>query len=666
MVLDTFLVCGLGSLGQHCVIALKEFGVKVIAIEKNPLPDDEIKNLLPLLDLLIIGDCSDSNILLQSDIEKCRAALIVTTSEKVNVATAINLRQLNQKTRLVMRSSQKNLNNLLSEQLGNFIAYEPTHLPANAYALSALGEGILGFFSLDEQKIRISKVKIDQFHPWCNYDSLSELNSRSRRILSHYQSSKFFSSTFNQWNPYTQILPEDTIIYVETEDHFRLSHQNINKKIIDQSYSIILLNGIKKIKHKLVEYKQNFWLLNRKQQIRGVVIFSSLITLVLLIIGTVLFKHYHENSSFLSSFYVTSILLLGGYSDLFDTFEPIEDIPEWLQFFSLALTLTGTAFVGVLYALLTQALLSSQFQFTTKSPPIPTENHIVIVGFGRIGQEIAEQLQALKQSVLIITFNSNIKVSDWLNFPLLIGKLQDSLPLANLDKAKSIVIVTDDDILNLEIALMAQNINSRLNIVIRTNGDSFSDNLTQLLPHASLISAYEVAAEVFTGAAFGENILELCRFEQQTILVTEYEINEEDTLNNLLLSDIAYGYGVIPIFYFDNSRYDSILMPSDDILLANGDRLIVLATIESLKSIEQGKIKPKQWQIEIISVKSDMGVFEGTNAIARITGCSLKIARKTMENLPQVLPINVYHHQGVRLLKVLQKNQILGKLHQKI
>ena len=35
MVLDRFLVCGLGSLGQHCVIALREFGVQVIAIEKQ-------------------------------------------------------------------------------------------------------------------------------------------------------------------------------------------------------------------------------------------------------------------------------------------------------------------------------------------------------------------------------------------------------------------------------------------------------------------------------------------------------------------------------------------------------------------------------------------------------------------------------------------------------
>ncbi|MGI0482448.1 hypothetical protein ACN4EE_16900 [Geminocystis sp. CENA526] len=50
--LDSFFVCGLASLGQNCVIALKKFGVKVVVIEKNPPPDDEIRHLLPLLFLL--------------------------------------------------------------------------------------------------------------------------------------------------------------------------------------------------------------------------------------------------------------------------------------------------------------------------------------------------------------------------------------------------------------------------------------------------------------------------------------------------------------------------------------------------------------------------------------------------------------------------------------
>ncbi|BAQ63380.1 TrkA family potassium uptake protein [Geminocystis sp. NIES-3709] len=556
--LDTFLVCGLGSLGQNCVIALKKFGVKIVVIEKNPPPDDEIRNLLPLIDLLLTGDCSDRDILLQSNIEECRAALIVTTSESVNVATAIAIRQLNQKTRLVMRSNKENLNHLLSNQLSNFIAYEPTELPANAYALSALGKEVLGFFTLDEQKIRISRVKITPSHPWCNYDSLHELNTRSRRILSHYQPSKSFSSTFNQWNPYTKILPQDTIICVETEDHFRLTHDNFNQIINRQSLWLTLRYNFENIKPKLIK----FWKLNRKEKIKGVGIFASIIVFILLIIGTFLFKHYAENATYISSFYVTAILLLGGYADLFGSIEPVQEIPQWLQLFSLTLTLTGTAFVGVLYALLTETLLSSKFQFVTKRLPIPTENHIIIIGFGRIGQKIAYQLKELKQSLLAITFSKNIDPSLESNFPLIIGNLEDSLKLANLDKAKSVVIVTDDDITNLEVALMTQNFNPHLNVVIRTNGDSFTDNLTKLLPTAHVFSAYQVAAEAFVGAAFGENILQLYRFEQKTILLTEYEIEEGDTLNNLLLGEVAYGYGVIPVFYSGNGSFTPTLMPS--------------------------------------------------------------------------------------------------------
>ncbi|MEO0949672.1 MAG: hypothetical protein AAFY11_16355 [Cyanobacteria bacterium J06641_5] len=31
---ELFLACGLGSLGQHCAIALQEFGVRVVALDR--------------------------------------------------------------------------------------------------------------------------------------------------------------------------------------------------------------------------------------------------------------------------------------------------------------------------------------------------------------------------------------------------------------------------------------------------------------------------------------------------------------------------------------------------------------------------------------------------------------------------------------------------------
>ncbi|WP_292871643.1 hypothetical protein [Nostoc sp. LPT] len=54
---------------------------------------------------------------------------------------------------------------------------------------------------------------------------------------------------------------------------------------------------------------------------------------------------------------------------------------------------------------------------------------------------------------------------------------------------------------------------------------------------------------VFACAAFGENVLSLFHLNEQIVMVTEYKIEDGDTLNGLLLSEIASGYSVVPILY---------------------------------------------------------------------------------------------------------------------
>ena len=138
--------------------------------------------------------------------------------------------------------------------------------------------------------------------------------------------------------------------------------------------------------------------------------------------------------------------------------------------------------------------------------------------------------------------------------------------------------------LNLEVALMAYAINPNIRLVIRTLEQRFSDNLAKLLPHSTFIYTSAVVAGAFAGVAFGENILSLFSIEYQTVLITEYDIETVNTLNGLILAEIVYGYGVVPILY-QKQPNESTLIPSDGIRLAIGDRLIVLATINGLKRI---------------------------------------------------------------------------------
>ena len=234
-------------------------------------------------------------------------------------------------------------------------------------------------------------------------------------------------------------------------------------------------------------------------------------------------------------------------------------------------------------------------------------------------------------------------------------------------------MVTDDEMLNLEVSLMAYDANPKSNLVIRTTGLSLSDNLAELLPNAQVLCVYAVVAEAFAGAAFGENIMSLFRVDHKTILVTEYQIEAGDTLNGLLLSEVAYGYGVFPILYQKEAGMAK-LMPSEDICLAvgdtpagsrpRGDRMIVLATSDGLQRIEQGATitTSKTWQVHITRALTEEAQFEGANVLVRISGCSLNTARKLMKNLPGTLHLPLYKHQAQRLIIELSKAQVIAHL----
>jgi Trk K+ transport system NAD-binding subunit len=383
--------------------------------------------------------------------------------------------------------------------------------------------------------------------------------------------------------------------------------------------------------------------------------------LMLLCCGTLLFCWHYPDLGWQDALNVTVVLLLGGFDNLFGQLKLPFLIPLWLHLFSLGLTIAGTVFVGILYATLTEAVLSSRFQLFTRRLHVPQQNHVVLVGLDRLGQRVAALLQEFKQPVVGID-NTAIAPSTLPHIPVLFGSIARTLERVHLSRAKSIIVVTDDDMLNLEIALMAHAASPHSGIVIRTYDRHFSDNVAQLFPYAQVLCASALSAEVFAAAAFGENVMGLFHLQNQTILVTEYSIEAGDTLNGLILAEIAYGYGVVPILY-QRSRRDALrIMPTDDTRLHIGDRLVVLATSHSLQRIERGELAAKHWQVKIERAMTSDAVFHGANEITLISGCSLQIARKVMQDLPAVLPVPLYQHQAQRLVRELSRLRVIAHL----
>ncbi|HBB31197.1 MAG TPA: potassium transporter TrkA [Cyanobacteria bacterium UBA8803] len=659
--LNRFLVCGLGSLGQQCVVALKEFGVSIVAIEEALPRHWEIPNLPNLLEDLIVGDCRQESLLEQAKIRQCRAVLLVTSSERVNIETAFAARLLNPQTRLAIRSAKENLNELLSEHLGNFVTFEPTQLPVTTFALAALASETLGFFDLNGQPMRVVKHQIkpgDRFYG----RRLHELNSLTRLVLSHAAKSSKELASFHQWEPEVRLQWGDTLVYIEVAQKFTHRAQQPDRTIQTNWrkfwQEIAQLIAWENLQKKLF----TFWQSNYHHQVRHVAFICGIIVLILLLCGTWLFQWNYPDITRQDAFYATAILLLGGYGDLFGQLPLKTPMPGWLQLFSLGLTLVGTAFVGVLYALLTESLLSARFQFLQRRPPVPQKDHVVLIGLDRVGQQVAARLQEFKQPVVGIT-STELDPNILPDLPVITDDFARALEMANLPTAKSVLVATDDEMVNLEVGLMAHAANPTGTLVIRTFEEGLSKKLAQLLPDAQVLCAYALAAEAFAGAAFGENIDNLFRLNNQTILVTEYTIEAEDTLHELLLAEVTYGYGVVPILY-QKGQETPHLMPSEDTRLAVGDRMVVLATSKGLRRVEEGvtSMIPKSWQVAVEKALTQEAIFEGANAIARISSCDLSTARSLMHNLPGILRVPLYKHQAQRLVRTLNKAQVKARI----
>jgi len=681
---ERFLVCGLGSLGQHCVMALKEFAlqefeVSITAIDRQEPQSWEFEDLPNLLATsLILGDCRRDSVLERAEIRQCRAILIVTSDDNVNIETAIAARRINPDIRLVVRSGKQNLNELLKQKLGNFVALEPTDLHAATFALAALGEETLGFFNLADHQLRVVKQQVAPGD--YRFDNLpaQRLHKKTQRLLSYPTDAVIDSfeltklklpeseaplRAFHQWTPDTRVKAGDTIIYIEEVE----SAATVEKtKTPSQFHWRLLLQNIHTLAQ--LDWRQNLadaWAWAYREQTRRVVTLGLLTSLILAMIGAVVLKLNISNMSWQGAISAAIILLLGGYGDVFGGLATAVSVPWWVQFICLVITGFSLLFILSVLGLIADRILSSKFEFLQRRPPIPSANHVVLVGLGRLGQRIATLLCELGQPFVCLTSLSEQR--DFMpQVPLVCDAINKGLTVVNLSHAKSVIMVTDDQMLNLEVALIARDVafkmDTHIDLVIRTFDQRFSDHLAGLLPDVRSFCAYALSAEAFVGAAFGENILSLFRLQDQTVLVTEYEIEANDTLNGKILAQVAYGYGVVPISYYSQHEGDSKLMPSDDTRLYVGDRLVVLATINGLRRIERGVLAPcRRWQLQALKPLDPKAIHYAGDTLTNISGCSLNEAREFMKNLPGVLGVPgvmellLYDHQAYRLLQKLRK-----------
>ena len=123
------IIAGIGSIGLGVVEFLTKMGIKTIAIEKNPDNPriQALRNVLPVL----IGDASESKILLKAGIKKARTLAALIDDDLNNVNIVLKANSLNNSLHSVARIFSHELNKKAksSFQIDNVISASSIAVP---------------------------------------------------------------------------------------------------------------------------------------------------------------------------------------------------------------------------------------------------------------------------------------------------------------------------------------------------------------------------------------------------------------------------------------------------------------------------------------------------------------------------------------------------------
>ncbi|HLF74398.1 MAG TPA: NAD-binding protein [Anaerolineales bacterium] len=216
-------------------------------------------------------------------------------------------------------------------------------------------------------------------------------------------------------------------------------------------------------------------------------------------------------------------------------------------------------------------------------------NHIVLVGLGHLGYRVVQRLYEMGRQVVVIELNPSVdafKAVQKIGVPVIQedGTRTLALDAANIAHAGTIILASQHDAMNLQIALKARTLNPQIQVVIRIFDEDFAHALQEQFGFTAL-SATEMAAPVFAAAAAGADVTSPISIEGQQLSLARLTIQQSSRLANRTVGYVEDNYHLNIVLLRHEHR--SEMHPTDTRPLHAGDTLAVLGGPEQLSRLMQ-------------------------------------------------------------------------------
>lgn len=158
-VADHVVVIGLGNVGTRVIRGLREFGAPVVAIDRSATARGV--DVARRLDIpLIVGDASQETTLRAASVETCRALVVLSTDDNVNLEAALNGRELKPDLRVVLRLFDGDFARRVQRTFGVAISHSVSYVAAPAFAAAMMERAVLATIPVGRRVLLIAEVPV--------------------------------------------------------------------------------------------------------------------------------------------------------------------------------------------------------------------------------------------------------------------------------------------------------------------------------------------------------------------------------------------------------------------------------------------------------------------------------------------------------------------------
>ncbi|RPI33309.1 MAG: hypothetical protein EHM70_06405 [Chloroflexota bacterium] len=245
-------------------------------------------------------------------------------------------------------------------------------------------------------------------------------------------------------------------------------------------------------------------------------------------------------------------------------FQPIGDFPRawYLEVFYFIMPVIGIgifahgfAEFGVLF--FNRRARGKEWEMAVAST---FNNHIILVGLGHLGYRVVRNLHLMNQDVVVIEMNPKADLVSSvrkLGVPVLEDDAvrETTIEAAGVARARSIVLCTQNDSLNLQVALKARSINPLIHVIVRIFDDDFALALKEQFGFTAM-SATGMAAPAFAAIAAGTDMTSPITVDGQAMSLARMTVDLYSLLPGMTVGDVEGKYNLSVVLVRDKNGAD--------------------------------------------------------------------------------------------------------------